>query len=122
LKTNNQVTCVPTISFNLFPGYIPSSLSPNIKAVDWLPQNDLLAHNKLKAFVSHVGLNSLYETLYRGVPVVALPLFGDQPDNAALIVERGLGLKLDYKSLTADDLYNTIQRVIQEPRSGLFIL
>ena len=27
----------------------------------WVPQNDVLAHPSLKAFFSHVGINSFYE-------------------------------------------------------------
>lgn len=27
----------------------------------WLPQNDVLAHPRTKAFLSHVGINSMYE-------------------------------------------------------------
>ena len=97
-------------------GYIPSGLSPNIKPVAWLPQNDLLANEKLRAFVSHVGLNSVYEALYHGVPVVAVPIFGDQFDNGIHMQSKGVALVVDYKTLTADDLYNTIERVINEPR------
>ena len=59
-------------------GYIPPSLNKNIKVMSWIPQNDLLAHKDIKAFVSHVGHNSLYESAYHGVPVVAVPLYADQ--------------------------------------------
>ncbi|RMX43041.1 hypothetical protein pdam_00001822 [Pocillopora damicornis] len=63
-------------------GYIPSFLGSNIKIVEWLPQNDLLAHKNIKAFVSHVGHDSLYESAYHGVPLVAFPQFADQHFNA----------------------------------------
>ena len=97
-------------------GYIPSFLSPNIKVVDWLPQNDLLAHKHVKAFVSHVGFNSLYESAYHGVPVVAVPLFADQFTNAKKVEQFGLGIVVDYKTVNADELFETIEQVITEPR------
>ena len=97
-------------------GYIPSFLGANIKIVDWLPQNDLLAHKDIKAFVSHVGHNSLYESAYHGVPLVAFPLYGDQQSNAKKAVHAGLGLAVDYKSVDAQQLFETIERVIDEPR------
>ncbi|KAL9957663.1 hypothetical protein ACROYT_G034586 [Oculina patagonica] len=97
-------------------GYIPSFLGKNIKVVDWLPQNDLLAHKDIKAFVSHVGHNSLYESAYHGVPVVAVPFFGDQHSNAAKAEHVGLGLAVDHKTSDAQQLFETIERVISEPR------
>ncbi|KAL9957662.1 hypothetical protein ACROYT_G034585 [Oculina patagonica] len=97
-------------------GYIPSFLAPSIKVVDWLPQNDLLAHKDIKAFVSHVGHNSLYESAYHGVPVVAFPLFVDQHSNAKKVEHVGLGLAVDYKTSNAQQTYETIERVISEPR------
>ena len=97
-------------------GYIPPSLSPNIKVVEWLPQNDLLGHKDIKAFVSHVGFNSLYESAYHGVPVVAVPLFADQFSNAKKVQQFGLGIELDYKSVNAEQLYETIEQVITELR------
>ncbi|EDO35633.1 predicted protein, partial [Nematostella vectensis] len=97
-------------------GYIPANLSPNIKTVEWLPQNDLLANEKTRVFVSHLGQNSLYEAGYHGIPLVGVPLFGDQPDNAVLVEDKGLGLAVDIHTVTADKLYRTIRRVIDEPR------
>ncbi|XP_020604253.1 2-hydroxyacylsphingosine 1-beta-galactosyltransferase-like [Orbicella faveolata] len=97
-------------------GYIPSFLGANIKIVDWLPQNDLLAHKDIKAFVSHVGHNSLYESTYHGVPLVAFPLFGDQQSNAKKAQHFGLGLAVDHKTSNTQQLFETIERVITEPR------
>ncbi|XP_031561284.1 UDP-glucuronosyltransferase 2B17-like, partial [Actinia tenebrosa] len=57
---------------------LPSDISSNIKAVKWLPQNDVLGHHKARLFISHMGHNGMYEALYHGVPLVACPLFGDQ--------------------------------------------
>ena len=84
--------------------------------MDWLPQNDLLAHKDIKAFVSHVGHNSLYESAYHGVPLVAIPLFGDQQSNAKKVEHVGLGLAVDWKSSNAQQLFETIEHVIGEPR------
>ena len=84
--------------------------------MDWLPQNDLLAHKDIKAFVSHVGHNSLYESAYHGVPVVAVPFFADQQGNAKKTTHVGLGLDVDWKTSNAQKLFETIESVITEQR------
>ena len=84
--------------------------------MSWLPQNDLLAHKDIKAFVSHVGYNSLYESAYHGVPVVAVPLFGDQFLNAKQAEHFGLGIAVNYETMDAEQLFETIVRVVDEPR------
>ena len=84
--------------------------------MDWLPQNDLLAHKNIKAFVSHVGHNSLYESAYHGVPVVAVPLFGDQFFNAKKAEYFGLGIVVDHRSMYAQRLLEAIEHVVNEPR------
>ena len=103
-------------SIFLFLDYIPPSLSPNIKVVSWLPQNDLLAHKDIKAFVSHVGHNSLYESAYHGVPVVAVPLFADQFPNAKKAEQFGFGISVDHETMDAQQLFEAIERVTNEPR------
>lgn len=32
-----------------------------MQVLTWIPQNDILAHPNLRAFLSHVGINSMYE-------------------------------------------------------------
>lgn len=57
----------------------------NIKVVDWAPQNDILGHAAVKAFVMHAGSNGLYEAAFHGKPVVSVPIMNEQPDNAAKV-------------------------------------
>ena len=101
---------------SFLPGYIPSFLASNIKIVEWLPQNDLLAHKDIKAFVSHMGHNSVYESAYHGVPLVAFPLFGDQPANAKKVEHFGFGVTVNYDSSDAQKMFEAIERVTTEPR------
>ncbi|XP_066289814.1 UDP-glucuronosyltransferase 2C1-like [Branchiostoma lanceolatum] len=93
-------------------GEKPTGLGNNTKLMSWLPQNDLLAHPKTQAFLSHAGLNGAYEALYHGVPMVCLPLFGDQPGSAARVVAKGLGVKLDFGTVTSDELYQAVRDVL----------
>ena len=55
-----------------------TGLPSNIITKDWIPQNDLLGHPNVKVFISHGGNNGQYEAVYHGVPMIAIPLFGDQ--------------------------------------------
>lgn len=67
----------------------------NVYVVDWLPQNDLLAHRKTVAFVSHGGLNGVGEATYHGVPVLGVPMFGDQWDNIFRIMMQNMAVMVD---------------------------
>lgn len=44
----------------------------------WFPQDDILAHDNVKLFVTHGGLLSCTESILRGKPIVGIPIFGDQ--------------------------------------------
>eukprot|EP00058_Branchiostoma_floridae_P017218 XP_002602706.1 hypothetical protein BRAFLDRAFT_210309 [Branchiostoma floridae] len=93
-------------------GEKPIGLGNNTKLMGWLPQNDLLGHPKTRAFITHAGSHGMYEALHHGVPMVCLPLFGDQPANAARVVARGLGVTLDFSTVTADQLYQAVLHVV----------
>ena len=97
-------------------GYIPAFLAKNTKIMGWLPQNALLAHKDIKAFVSHVGHNSLYESAYHGVPLVCFPLFAEQYANAKKVENFDLGLAVYHDRTNAQELSTTIEMVISEPR------
>src|SRR4051794_15275412 len=58
---------------------------PNVHTFKWVEQKALLQHPKLQAFMTHCGMNSVNEAANAGVPFVAIPLFGDQLYNAAIV-------------------------------------
>ncbi|WP_410617057.1 nucleotide disphospho-sugar-binding domain-containing protein [Amycolatopsis sp. lyj-109] len=66
-------------------------------------------------FVTHAGFSSVREALSAGVPMVAVPLFADQPANARRIEELGAGVPVDAVGLTADGLAAAVERVLGEP-------
>lgn len=50
------------------------AVAHNVKLVKWMPQNDLLGHEKIKVFVTHGGRNSIEESAYHGVPLLGNPV------------------------------------------------
>ncbi|XP_066297919.1 UDP-glucuronosyltransferase 2B7-like [Branchiostoma lanceolatum] len=93
-------------------GETPPNLGVNTRMMKWIPQNDILGHKKTKLFITHCGSNGMYEAVYHAVPMVFLPLAGDQPDNAVRGVARGLGVRLDIKDLTEKELLQSIKTVL----------
>ncbi|XP_006031744.1 2-hydroxyacylsphingosine 1-beta-galactosyltransferase isoform X2 [Alligator sinensis] len=98
-----------------FSGNKPKNLGNNTKLIEWLPQNDLLGHANIKAFLSHGGLNSIFETMYHGVPVVGIPLFGDHYDTMTRVQAKGMGILLNWKTITEGELYEALVKVINDP-------
>ena len=90
------------------------NLPENVKVFSWVPQNDLLAHNNVIAFVTHFGVNSIFEAVYHGVPVVGFPLTGDQHNNGAFVHDRGYGKRLNINSFSPEELVQSIEDVIQD--------
>ena len=65
-----------------------------------------------KVFVTHAGCRDVREALTAGVPMVAVPLFADQPRNAGRIQDLNAGVRVDVKGLTAAVLAERIQHVL----------
>uniref|UniRef100_A0A8C2VL04 UDP-glucuronosyltransferase n=1 Tax=Chinchilla lanigera TaxID=34839 RepID=A0A8C2VL04_CHILA len=97
-----------------YTGTPPSNLAKNTILVKWLPQNDLLGHPKTRAFITHAGSHGIYEGICNGVPMVMMPLFGDQMDNAKRMETRGAGVNLNVLEMTADDLEDALKKVIYD--------
>ncbi|XP_068170896.1 UDP-glucuronosyltransferase 2A2-like [Antennarius striatus] len=97
-------------------GERPATLGNNTLLVDWMPQNDLLGHPKMRLFVAHGGTNGVQEAIYHGVPVVGLPVFFDQYDNLLRLKERGAAKMLAMNTVDKDDNFLTaIREVLTEP-------
>uniref|UniRef100_A0A671SS85 UDP-glucuronosyltransferase n=1 Tax=Sinocyclocheilus anshuiensis TaxID=1608454 RepID=A0A671SS85_9TELE len=95
-------------------GPVPENAPKNVKLMKWLPQNDLLGHPKAKAFITHGGSHGIYEGICNGVPMVMLPLFGDQGDNVQRLVSRGVAESLSIYDLTAEKLLVALRKVIND--------
>ncbi|CAN0910298.1 UDP-glycosyltransferase 71K2 [Linum grandiflorum] len=66
----------------------------------WLPQVTVLAHKAIGGFVSHCGWNSILESLWYRVPILAWPMYAEQQMNAFYMArELGLAveLRVDYR-------------------------
>ncbi|XP_051235702.1 UDP-glucuronosyltransferase 2C1-like isoform X1 [Dicentrarchus labrax] len=94
----------------------PTTLGNNTLIVDWMPQNDLLGHPKIKLFVAHGGTNGVQEAIYHGVPVVGLPVFFDQYDNLLRLKQRGAAQILTLATVDKNNNFlKAIQEVLNEP-------
>uniref|UniRef100_A0A1I8Q3X2 UDP-glucuronosyltransferase n=1 Tax=Stomoxys calcitrans TaxID=35570 RepID=A0A1I8Q3X2_STOCA len=88
----------------------------NVLISDWFPQDDILAHKNVQVFITHGGLLSTMESIYHGVPLVGIPIYGDQFNNMAAVENKGYGLTLDYRTLSAKSLSKALERVMHDKR------
>ena len=76
----------------------------------------LTAHPNSRLFISHGGLLGIQEAVYHGVPLLGLPMMNDQPNNLAKIQREGMGLALFWPEINEDSLYESINKIISDPR------
>jgi glucuronosyltransferase len=74
-----------------------------------------VGHPNVRAFITHGGLMGTMEAVYSGVPMVAIPLFGDQFHNVRNFEDEGIAVKLDYMSLTKDKVLTALREVLDNP-------
>lgn len=98
-----------------YEGAKPSTLGNNTLMVGWMPQNDLLGHQKTKVFVGHGGTNGVQEAIHHGVPIVGLPLILDQPDNIFKMVARGTAKAVDVSTLDRVVFLEALREVLYKP-------
>ena len=71
----------------------PEALGPvpaNVSVRQFVPQAEVLGHADV--VLCHGGSGTLVGALSAGKPLIVVPLFADQPDNAARVDQLGLGL------------------------------
>ncbi|CAH1406598.1 unnamed protein product [Nezara viridula] len=88
----------------------------NIITKPWFSQRDILQHPKIELFISHCGNLGLTEGVDAGVPVICLPMYGDQHRNARAAEMSGFSIFLNYQSLTEDTLRAAINEILTNKR------
>ncbi|PPD88420.1 hypothetical protein GOBAR_DD14630 [Gossypium barbadense] len=81
----------------------------------WVPQAKILGHSSIGGFVSHCGWNSTLEGIINGVPIIAMPMKNDQPFNAKVVTELGVGIKVPRENgkLKSGEIARIINEVIE---------
>lgn len=80
----------------------------------WAPQAQILGHPSVGGFVSHCGWSSVMESINCGVPIIAMPMQLDQPLNARLMVEIGVGVEIargDNGKIERDEVAKVVREV-----------
>lgn len=88
----------------------------NVLISQWLPQEDILAHPNTLLFISHCGFGSITEAKYHRVPIIAIPVFGDQSKNAAQVVEEGWGVQIELVPFSEKALQDAITEILTKPK------
>lgn len=56
------------------------------------------------------------EALTYGVPMIGIPLFGDQTANIDFFVKRNMAVVLDFKNLTEQSIYVALDQILNNPK------
>lgn len=88
------------------------TLAENMIGSQMLPQTKVIPQVDL--VISHGGNNTVTETLHFGKPLIVLPLFWDQYENAQRIDELGFGIRLDTYGFADAELTDAVERLLAD--------
>ena len=88
-------------------------LPANVRTTGYVPHSTLLPG--CAAMVCHGGFNTVLGAICAGVPLVCVPLAGDQHHNASMVDQLGLGIRLHTSRLTLRALREAVTDVLGDP-------
>jgi MGT family glycosyltransferase len=93
------------------------TLAPNMWGAEFLPQTRVIPLVDL--VITHGGNNTVTEALHFGKPMILLPLFWDQHDNAQRVHEAGFGIRLDTYTFSGGEMQTTLDRLLGDADLGV---
>jgi MGT family glycosyltransferase len=94
------------------PQHADYDLAPNMWGAEFLPQTSIIPLVDL--VITHGGNNTTTEAFHFGKPMVVLPLFWDQYDNAQRVDETGFGRRLATYAFEDDELRRAIDALLAD--------
>ncbi|HWF79807.1 MAG TPA: glycosyltransferase [Streptosporangiaceae bacterium] len=109
------VRCVAIVALGRYrdPSQWSGPRPDNVHLVRFVPQRKLLT--TCSAFVTHAGFSGVREALLGGVPMLTIPLFGEQAENSARVAELGLGMALNLANLDAASVADAVSALLEHP-------
>ncbi|MGE5134369.1 MAG: glycosyltransferase [Gemmatimonadota bacterium] len=92
------------------PQHAEYELAANMAGAEFLPQTTLIP--QVDAVITHGGNNTVTEAVHFGKPMIVLPLFWDQYDNAQRMSETGFGVRLPTYAFTGEDMTAALATVL----------
>jgi MGT family glycosyltransferase len=86
------------------------TLHDNMTGAGFLPQPAVLPQVDL--VITHGGNNTVVESFHHGKPMIVLPLFWDQVDNAQRVDETGFGVRLSTYEFEDAELTSAVDRLL----------
>jgi UDP:flavonoid glycosyltransferase YjiC (YdhE family) len=85
---------------------------PHVHGREFLPQTSILP--QADAVLTHGGNNTVTECLHFGCPMIVLPLFWDQYDNAQRVQETGFGARLNTYGHAPEELIGSLDDLLAD--------
>lgn len=92
------------------PQHADYELADNMVGAEFLPQTTLIP--QVDAVITHGGNNTTTEAVHFGKPMILLPLFWDQYDNAQRMDETGFGVRLATYAFTDEEMDAALATVL----------
>jgi MGT family glycosyltransferase len=94
------------------PQHADYELAPNMWGAEFVPQTTIVPLVDL--VITHGGNNTTTEAFHFGKPMIVLPLFWDQYDNAQRVDETGFGTRLATYAFEPKELTSAIDRLLRD--------
>jgi hydroquinone glucosyltransferase len=111
----------PDVSSLLPPGFEQRTKDRGLVVTSWAPQVAILAHPSTGGFVSHCGWNSVLESIWFGVPIIAWPLQADQKPIGYFLVndiKMAVGLQKRADGIVTKEEMEKAARELMEGEDG----
>lgn len=101
------------------PGFMERTRDVGLVVSSWAPQIEVLGHESTGGFLMHCGWNSTLESIAKGVPMIAWPLFAEQRQNAIMLTEdAGVALRPKFDEEDGIARREAISEVVKELMEG----